>query len=98
MIMARRIAFICVLFVVCALPALCEENCTYSSGYWKNHEDQWPVQALVIGDVTYTKVELLDILTSPARGDATYNLAHQLIAVKLNITNGADESALGANV
>jgi hypothetical protein len=64
--------------------------CTHSHGYWKNHPDEWPVTTLTIGGETYNQAELLQILTTPPRGDATYLLARQLIAAKLNIANGSD--------
>ena len=63
-----------------------QENCTRTQGFWKNHEETWPVEELSLGNVTYTKTELLAILrTPPRRGDATYILAHQLIAAKLTV-------------
>jgi len=64
--------------------------CTYSMGYWKNHPEAWPVDEISIGNITYTKEEALDILKTPTEGDATYILAYQLIAAKLNVANGAD--------
>ena len=64
--------------------------CTYSKGYWKNHPEAWPVEEIEIGAVTHTKEEALDILKTPPKGDATYILAYQLIAAKLNVANGAD--------
>jgi hypothetical protein len=36
----------------------------------------------------------IEILRTRPRGDATYILAHQLIAAKLNILSGADNSAV----
>ncbi|HEY0735145.1 MAG TPA: hypothetical protein VGD69_09595, partial [Herpetosiphonaceae bacterium] len=74
------------------------DNCTYTIGYWKTHPEDWPVQSLTLGGVTYTKAQLLNILNTPPRGDATYIVAHQLIAVKLNIASGADPSAIAATV
>jgi len=66
------------------------QACTHSHGYWKNHPEEWPVTTLVIGNKTYNQAELLQILKTPPRGDATYLLARQLIAAKLNIANGSD--------
>ncbi|MBV9792040.1 MAG: hypothetical protein JOZ51_27895, partial [Chloroflexi bacterium] len=74
------------------------DNCTYTIGYWKNHAEDWPANSLTLGGVTYTKAQLLNILNTPPRGDATYIVAHQLIAVKLNIASGADPSAIAATV
>ncbi len=39
--------------------------------------------------MTYGKAEALAILNTSPGGDATYILAHQLIAAKLNIAKGA---------
>ncbi len=73
---------------------ICEEPevCNYTQGYWKNHEDMWPVMSLMLGDQNYDQADLLDILrTPPKKGDARYILAHQLIAAKLNVANGSDD-------
>ena len=67
--------------------------CPQSQGYWKNNPDAWPVDSLTLGSQTYTKTELLTILTTPTRGDASLILADQLIAAKLNIANGSGEPA-----
>ena len=67
-------------------------NCTHSQGYWKQHPEDWPVDGLIIGEVNYLKEEALMVLDTPPRGDATYILAHQLMAANLNMLNGADPS------
>lgn len=64
-------------------------SCTFTQGYWKNHADAWPVGSLAIGDETYSAGELLTLLRTPVRGDASLALAHQLIAAELNVANGA---------
>lgn len=71
-------------------------NCTYTQGYWKNHPNAWPVTSLTLGTVNYTKQELLDILDQEVNGNGLISLAHQLIAAKLNIAQGADPSAASA--
>lgn len=68
-------------------------NCTYTIGYWKNHEEQWPATDLDLGGVNYTKQQLLDILNTPVQGNGLVSLAHQLIAAKLNIIAGAEPTA-----
>jgi len=73
-------------------------GCTRSQGFWKTHPETWPVETLVLGSVTHSKVGLLAILDTPPRGDATYILAHQLIAAKLNIAGGADPSAVATTI
>jgi hypothetical protein len=75
----------------------CEENgaCHYTPGYWKNHASMWPVMELTMGCVTYNQAQLLTILNTPVGGDATIILAYHLIAAKLNVANGADDSING---
>jgi hypothetical protein len=73
-------------------------NCTFTQGYWKNHEENWPVSSLTLGSVVYTKAQLLDILNEPAQGNGLLILAHQLIAAKLNIAYGADPSAAASTI
>ncbi len=74
------------------------QDCTYTQGYWKNHEDEWPVAGLMLGSVAYTQAELLSIFGEPVAGNGLISLAHQLIATKLNIANGSDPSAISATV
>ncbi len=82
------------------------DNCTFTQGYWKTHgpiptgnnQNEWPVTGLTLGTVAYTDLELLSILNKPAAGNGLIALAHQLIAAKLNVANGADGSAVAAAV
>ena len=67
-------------------------NCTFTQGYWKTHPDAWPVDSLMLGTVMYSQAQLLSILHQPAQGNGLVILAHQLIAVLLNIANGADDT------
>ena len=70
------------------------QNCTYTQGYWKNHAEGWPLQSLTLGAVSYSQSQLLQILNRPAQGNGLLTLAHQLIATKLSIANGADPTAV----
>jgi hypothetical protein len=74
------------------------ENCTYTLGYWKNHEENWPVTSVTLGTVVYTAAEADAILEQSVQGNGLVSLAHQLIAAKLNIANGADPSAASAAI
>ena len=74
----------------CAQPGVC----VFSQGFWKNHPEAWPVTELQLGNLTYNQQELLSILRQPVRGNGLVLLAHQLIAAKLNIANGADGSCI----
>ncbi len=70
-------------------------GCHYTPGYWKNHAENWPLTSLVIGGVTYNQSQLLGILNTPTRKDATIICAHHLIAAMLNVAGGADNSIQG---
>lgn len=71
-------------------------GCTYSQGYWKNHPDAWPLSSVTLGSESYTVAEGVACLqTPPAKGNALIQLAHQLIAAKLNGALGADPTDLG---
>lgn len=69
-----------------------DPGCTYTQGFWKNHEEVWPVTMLSLGNHNYDQTALLNILTTPVKGNGLISLAHQLIAAKLNIADGADDS------
>jgi hypothetical protein len=76
------------------------EQCTYTQGYWKNHA-AWP-GGYHPGDTFYNsgKNWMTVLWTPPAKGNAYYILAHQYIAAKLNVANGAvppDEVAQALN-
>ncbi|HEU0030095.1 MAG TPA: DUF4215 domain-containing protein [Kofleriaceae bacterium] len=74
------------------------DDCTLTQGFWKNHEDAWPVASLSLGGTTYTQAELLSILRTPVRGNGLIALAHQLIAAKLNIAAGASDLEISASI
>jgi hypothetical protein len=65
-------------------------------GYWKNHEEAWPITNMTICGVNLDQEELLSILNTKPRGDVTIIMAHQLIASKLNVANGNSCSTVPA--
>lgn len=73
-------------------------GCTLTQGYWKNHASAWPVSSLTLGTVNYTKAQLLSILNAPVKGNGLISLAHQLIAAKLNIANGASSGSIASTI
>ena len=91
------------LFLSTATPSGTTSNCTFTIGYWKTHgpvgcvtgnnTNQWPVSVLsfglTLGNVNYTAAQLCSILQQPAQGNGLLTVAHQLIAAKLNIAQGA---------
>jgi hypothetical protein len=80
----------------CMAQPCATTGCTLTQGYWKNHADKWPVTTLTLGGQTYTQTELLAILRQPVKGNGLISLAHQLIAAKLNVANGAKCTAVNA--
>jgi hypothetical protein len=75
------------------------DGCTLTQGYWKTHsdygpapyDDAWalmggPDTMFLIGTQTWYQV----FWSPPRGGDPYYILAHQFMAAKLNILNGAD--------
>jgi hypothetical protein len=86
------------------VTAACLPGCTLSQGYWKTrYPGNWPGSVLsgglTLGTVNYTAAELESILnTEPAGGEGLLILAHQLIAAKLNVANGADSSAIASTI
>ena len=86
-------------FVVISFTvAECSSGCTLTQGYWKNHSNDWPVSSVTLGTVPYTQAQLLSIFDAPVAGNGLISLAHQLIAAKLNIANGASPSAISASI
>jgi hypothetical protein len=83
-----------------AEPGLAQETqgCTLTVGYWKTHPESWPVDTLDLGGAAYTKDDLIVLLSTSPRGDATYILAQQLIAAKLNVMNGADSTGIAVTI
>lgn len=82
----------------------CLGGCTLTQGYWKTHsrygpapyDDTW---AQIGEDTPFYgsgKTFYQVLWTTPSGGNAYYILAHQFIAAKLNILNGADASAISA--
>ncbi len=75
----------------------CQTGCTLSQGYWKTHSSYGPAPyddtwALIGEDTTFYqsgKSWYQVLWTSPKGGNAYYILAHQFIAARLNLLNGA---------
>lgn len=78
----------------------CSGGCTLTQGYWKTHslhgpapyDDAWLLVGPAGADTTFylsgqTYYQVL--WTPPAGGNVYYQLAHQFIAAKLNLLNGA---------
>jgi len=94
--------------VVCSTQPCPVNGCTFTQGYWKTHgpagcvtgnnSNTWPVNALVIGSVGYTDLQLCSIFNTPAAGNGLISLAHQLMAAKLNLANGGGCDAIVSTI
>lgn len=80
-------------------------GCTRTQGYWgSSPAGQARLIVLVgmggmeVGDVNYSASQLDDILDQPSGGNALLILAKQLIAAKLNVLNGADDSEIADEI
>jgi hypothetical protein len=70
-----------------------------TQGYWKNHPGAWKNgSGLMLGTNFYSNDQLLNILNTPVQGDASVDLAHQLIAALLNIANGTDPTPVQSTI
>lgn len=71
---------------------------TGTLGYWKNHPSAWPVNAITIGGVTYTKAQAIAALGTPPKGDNTYVLFHQLVPARLNVLIGNTSTCIDPTI
>jgi hypothetical protein len=76
------------------VPAVVSGPGVYGAGFWKNNPLCWPVRKLEIGGVTYPRLIAIVIMKLPSRGDKTLDLFSQLVAAKLNVLEGNDDSCV----
>lgn len=70
---------------------------TGTPGYWKNTPEAWPVGAIVIGGVTYTKEQALYFMGLPD-GDKTLTMFRALVSAMLNVLVGNESSCISATI
>lgn len=82
-----------------------EVGCVRTQGYWgSSPAGQERLIELLdggtmnLGNVAYNAAQLDAILDQPVGGNALISLAHQLIAAKLNVLNGADDSEISGDI
>lgn len=63
-------------------------------GYWKNHPRDWPVNSIHIGGRTLTKLQAIILMSLPEKGDKTKTAFRHLVAAKLNVLIGNDDSCI----
>lgn len=74
------------------------ETCAFTRQNWSNSPQNWPVNSLFLGNVLYTKAQLLSILQHPPTQNGLVVLSRQLIAAKLNVANGASPTPVQADL
>ncbi len=73
--------------------------CTYTQGYWKNHEEAWPAPFSPSAQWMTPQKKVTGLTwdglfgTPPKGGNSYVQLAHQWMAARLNRANGAPTSA-----
>ncbi len=83
-------------------------TCTLTQGYWKTHsalgpapyDDNWAnLDPLEEGTLFYASGQTWhEVFWTPPAGNAYYNLAHQYMAAKLNLLNGADGATISKTI
>lgn len=64
-------------------------KCPLGKGYWKKHTEAWALTTLTLGSQPYSQEELIALLNTPAKQDASLLLAQQIIIAQLNIASGS---------
>jgi hypothetical protein len=72
--------------------------CPQPKGYWRANRSAWPVTSLMLGSQTYGQASLLALLGMRINADASLNLAHQLIAAKLNVAAGSNPTPIAGTI
>ena len=78
-------------------PPPCDPG-TATPGYWKNHPEAWPVSEITIGCREYIKDEAISWMWCPVRGDKTITMFRALVAAKLNVLIGNDDSCIACTI
>lgn len=86
---------------------------TGTPGYWKNHPEVWPMidDGILLGDwnhnwtcdsgetcLALTFEEAMAALSTPPKGDMTWNLARALVAAWLNVSAGNEASCIASTI
>lgn len=71
---------------------------TGTPGYWKNHPDAWPTEKVGVGDEIYWKADAIEMLGWPEKGDKTLTIFRAVVAAKLNVAIGNDDSCIAGTI
>lgn len=59
--------------------------CVHPPGWWRSHEEAWPMDHLAIGGQELGADQIMQILEGPVRGNVLMVLARQVVAAKFNV-------------
>ena len=73
---------------------------TGTPGYWHKigHWVDWGIRGVTIGGVDYTAAEAIAYINMPVKGDKTLTMFPALVAAKLNVRIGNDDSCISATI
>jgi len=71
---------------------------TGTPGYWMNHPEAWPMDSITIGGETYSKDDAIDYMKMEVKGDKTFTMFPALVAAKLNVAIGNDDSCIPGTI
>jgi hypothetical protein len=63
-----------------------------------NHPEAWPVDEIDIGGDSYTKEEAIASMKAPVKKDKTFTMFPALVAAKLNVMVGNDDSCIAGTI
>jgi hypothetical protein len=66
--------------------------------YWKTHPSDWPVDVITIGGRTLTKLQAISLMSVPDRNDKTRTAFRNLVAAKLNVLVGNEDSCISDSI
>jgi hypothetical protein len=72
-------------------------NCTYTQVYWGTNSSAWRIENIVLGNLSFTKVEAIEIL-SKSEPTPTELLMGQFFTALLNTLNGADSAEIDSTM
>jgi hypothetical protein len=79
------------------LYPFCQDG-TGTPGYWMNHPEAWPFDEITIGGETYSKAEAIEWMLYSSKQDVTCSMFQALVAAKLNVLIGNDDSCIALTI
>ncbi len=67
---------------------------TGTPGFWKNHPEAWPDAGVTIGGSFFSKEAAIALMQTPIARDKSLTMFNALVAAKLNVLAGNDDSCI----